>query len=806
MFKIRFRHILTAGLMMLAFTASAMTDDEVISYIRAQSANGKSDQQIGQELMAQGVSAAQVRRIKGKYRKEGSDTEGTIISAQSAALQDNGDGGRVHTAAQESGPVVDVFAPNARDEAAREVYGHDIFNSRNLSFEPSKSLATPQNYRLGPGDEVVIDMWGAAEDHLRETISPEGSIMIAKLGPVHLNGKTIDEANTYIKNLFARKYAGLADSQTDISVTLGNVRSIQIDIMGEVSTPGTYRMSPFSNVFHALYNAGGINNIGSMRNISVLRNGRRIANVDVYDYLFNGKQTGNIRLQEGDVIIVPPYDRIVSISGNVKRPMYYEVKPEETIATLLNYAGGFSGDAYSGMVRLSRQNGEDNDLYNVEKGEFASYRLQDGDVVMVGNVLDRFSNRVELKGAVTRPGLYALGNGTRTLRELINKADGLTDDAYLGRALIYRQGPDLSLEVIPIDLGAIEAGTQPDIELQKNDIIDISSVQSLYEKGDYTIEGYVTRPGSYSYMANTTVEDLILRAGGLREGACTARIEISRRIVSPMTTWESPQLNEIFTVEINGGLGAPNSSARSFILEPYDRVVVRKSPAYHAQRYVSVGGEVLFPGSYTLIKRNERISDLVKRSGGLVDGAYTRGAYLKRNLTDDEIEERRNVIKMAYQNQAGKDSIPLAKMEVATTFSVGIDLPKALAHPGSAADLVLQPGDFLFVPEQQSTVKISGEVMYANTVIYEPGMKLDYYVDQAGGYGDRAKKNKAFIIYMNGQIAKMTSHTVIEPGSHIIVPAKKNSNINVWEKIIPLISGVGSLATLSAALATLIKQ
>ncbi|MDE6005957.1 MAG: SLBB domain-containing protein [Muribaculaceae bacterium] len=791
--------------MAFALTVLAMTDDEVISYIRAQSANGKTEQQIGQELMAQGVSAAQVRRIKSKYRQEGSNTEGTAVVAQSAALQDNGDGGRVHTAEQESGPVVDSFAPDARDEAAREVYGHDIFSSRNLSFEPSSNLATPKNYRLGPGDEVVIDMWGAAEDHLRETISPEGSIMISKLGPVHLNGKTIDEANKYIKNLFARKYAGLTDEQTDIDVTLGNVRSIQIDIMGEVTTPGTYRLSPFSNVFHALYNAGGINNIGSMRNISVLRNGKRIANVDVYDYLFKGKQTGNIRLQEGDVIIVPPYENIVSISGNVKRPMYYEVKPDETVATLLDYAGGFSGDAYSGMVRLSRQNGADNDLYNVDKGEFATYRLQDGDVVMVGNVLDRFSNRVELKGAVTRPGLYALGNGTRTLRDLLNKADGLTDDAYLGRALIYRQGPDLSLEVIPIDLGAIQAGTEPDIELQKNDIVDISSVQSLYEKGDYTIDGYVTRPGTYSYMANTTVEDLILRAGGLREGACTARIEISRRIVSPTATWDSPQLVENYTVEMNGGLGAANSSARSFILEPYDRVVVRKSPAYHEQQYVSVEGEVLFPGSYTLTRRNERLSELVRRSGGLVDGAYAKGAYLQRKLTDDEVEERQNVLKLAYQNQAGQDSIPLTKMEVATTYNVGIDLPKALANPGTAADLVLQPGDYLFVPEQQSTVKVSGEVMYANTVIYEPGMKLDYYVNQSGGFGERAKKNKCFIIYMNGQIAKMTSKTVIEPGSHIIVPAKKKNDINLWEKIIPLISGVGSLATLSAALATLIK-
>ncbi|MDE6028516.1 MAG: SLBB domain-containing protein, partial [Muribaculaceae bacterium] len=504
------------------------------------------------------------------YRKEGSDNTGTAVDAQSAAITDNGRDAAPEVMVQENAGVVDVFAPE-RGEAAREVYGHDIFSSRSLSFEPNRNMATPKNYRLGPGDEVIIDIWGAAEDHIRERISPEGSIMISKLGPVHLNGKTIDEANKYIRSLFARKYAGVVNDQTDISVNLGDIRSIQVDIMGEVATPGSFRLSPFSTVFHALYNAGGINNIGSMRNISVLRNGKRIANVDVYDYLFNGKQTGNIRLQEGDVIIVPPYEQIVSISGNVKRPMYYEIKPGETVSTLLDYAGGFAGDAYSGMVRLSRQNGEDNDLYNIEKDEFTSYRLQDGDVVTVGTVLDRFSNRVELKGAVNRPGLYALGNGTTTLNDLISKADGLTEDAFLGRALIYRQGPDLSLEVIPVDLAAIQGGYAADIVLQKNDVIDISSVQLLEEKGDFTIQGKVDNPGNYAYMANTSVEDLILRAGGLREGASTARIDIARRIVDPNALYESQQIAEIFTVNIAGGLGQKNSEASRFILKPYDR-------------------------------------------------------------------------------------------------------------------------------------------------------------------------------------------------------------------------------------------
>lgn len=802
--NLKIKLIFTAVLVAITLTTWAITDDEVISYIRAQSAAGKSNQEIGKELMAQGVPASQIQRIRARYQREGSETSGTMLEAQSAAIIDNGRDAGVESTFRETGRVVDVFAPDKKT-AAREVYGHDLFNSRGLTFDPNKNMATPRDYRLGPGDEVVIDVWGAAEEHIRQTISPEGSIMISRLGPVHLNGKTIEEANSYIKGLFSRKYAGVASDQTDISVNLGDLRSIQIDIMGEVDTPGTFRMSPFSTVFHALYNAGGINNIGSMRNISVLRNGRRVANVDIYDYLFKGKQTGNIRLQEGDVIIVPPYDQIVNISGNVKRPMYYEIKPGETVASLLEYAGGFAGDAYSGMVRLSRQNGEDNDLYNIEKGEFETYRLQDGDVVTVGNVLDRYSNRVELKGAVSRPGLYALGNKATTVRELITLADGLNDDAYKGRALIYRQGPDLSLEVIPFDLGAVIDGYADDIVLQKNDVIEIASVQQMEEKGDFKISGMVSSPGSYSYMANTSVEDLILRAGGLREGASTVRVEVSRRIDDPTATTESQRLAEIYNIDITNGLDK-NSEASRFILMPYDQVVVRKSPTYSAQSPVWIDGEIVFGGQYTLSKRNERLSDLVARAGGLVDGAYVKGAFLKRQLTDDEMRERENVVRLAMLNQESKDSISSAKLNISNVYNVGIDLPAALANPGCTSDLVLQPGDYLFIPEQQSTVKISGDVMYPNTTVFIEGKKVGYYIDQAGGYGLQAKKNRCYIIYMNGQVARVRRNTVVEPGAHIIVPSKPESRTNVWEKILPTISGFSSLATMAAAVATMFKK
>uniref|UniRef100_UPI002575E31C SLBB domain-containing protein n=1 Tax=Duncaniella freteri TaxID=2530391 RepID=UPI002575E31C len=687
----------------------------------------------------------------------------------------------------------------------KEIYGHKIFNTQALSFEPSENLATPQNYRLGPGDEVIIDIWGTSEDHLREMISPEGSIMIAQIGPVYLNGMTISDANKHIKNAFSRKYAGMSEAETDVQVTLGQVRTIQVDILGEVATPGTFRMSPFSSVFHALYLSGGINDIGSLRNIQVLRNNKKVAGVDIYEYLFNGKTNGNIRLQEGDVIIVPPYEQLVSIDGNVKRPMYYEIKPDETIKTILDYAGGFTGDAYSGMVRLERQSGTENELYNIERGEFCSYRLKDGDMITVGTILDRYANRVELKGAVYRPGMFAIGRDIRTVSDLIRKADGLTDNAYDDRVLLYREGPDMQLQIIALDLKNIMAGISPDVELKRNDIIEISSIDDLTDRGDITIAGQVTNPGTYPYAENMTVEDIILQAGGLLEGASTARVDVSRRIVDPTSVTATQQLSHVYSVSIDGGFAV--GKGEHFVLKPYDRVVVRKSPGYGAQTTVEINGEVLFDGEYVLQRRNERVSELVKRAGGVIEGAYIKGASLSRKLTEAEYIARKETLRLAMaNNQAGQaDSLALSKIEVSDTYNVGIDLQKALNNPGSTYDLVMQPGDVLYVPQEQSTVKITGDVMFPNAVVYEPGKKLSYYIDQAGGYGQQAKKGKAFIVYLNGTVAKAKKNTPIEPGCQIIVPSKPKNSGTDWTKILTLATSFTSVATMAATITNIFK-
>lgn len=795
-------------LLCLALAASALTDRQVIDYIKKQSAAGKSNEEIGKELMAKGVTQEQAQRIKKQLMSEQNEANNAATKDVDAPKRD-----RRHDTASQPAPTDTVteqtfmwFDDEEFKGPGRLIFGQDVFSNPSLTFEPSDNLATPQDYTLGPGDEVIIDIWGASEDHIRETITPEGSIMISQVGPVYLNGLTINDANKHIRNAFARKYAGVGDEQTDIQVTLGQVRSIQVDLLGEVVTPGTFRISPFSSVFHALYRAGGINEIGTLRDIQVLRNGKIVATVDMYDYLFNGNTSGNIRLQEGDVIIVHPYEKLVNIEGNVKRPMYYEIKNNETLSDVLKYAGGFTGDAYSGLVTLSRQGETENEVFNVDRKEFGSWTLEDGDLINVGTILERFANRVEVKGAVFRPGMYAINGDVATVGDLVRKADGVTEDAFSDRVLLYREGPDKKLNVMALDLGDILSGKAPDVALNPNDVLIVSSVFELEEPPTLYIGGHIANPGVYPYAVNTTVEDLIFQAGGLLEGASTARVDISRRVVNPNSTTATNQLAEVFSVSIENGLA--KGHGQDFVLKAFDRVEVRKSPGYGVQKMVKIEGEVLFSGDYVLQKRNERLSEVVARAGGVLDDAYVKGAHLSRKLSDDEIAAREEVLRLAKTNSKGNasDSIALDQIDVASTYNVGIDLELALKNPGSTYDVVLQPGDVLFVPELQSTVKISGDVLFPNAVVYVPGKKLDYYIDQAGGYGQRARKGNAYIVYLNGTVARAKRNTPIEPGSTIIVPSKPANDGTDWTKILTIATSFSSVAAMAATITNIFKK
>lgn len=686
--------------------------------------------------------------------------------------------------------------------SARQIFGHNLFRNTNLSFEPSANLATPISYRLGPGDEVIIDIWGASENTIRQTISPEGDIQVKDLGPVHLNGMTVKEANQYLQREFSKIYSGIGGNEpnSQIRLTLGDTRTIQVNIMGEVSVPGTYSLSAFSTVFHALYRAGGVNKIGSLRGIKLVRNGKTIENLDVYEFIMKGKMNDDIRLQEGDVIIVNPYESLVEIVGKVKRPMYYEMKPTETVANLLEYAGGFTGDSYKKAIRLIRKSGREHQVFNVDEMDYSVFRLDDGDLVTVDAVLDRFENKVEISGAVYRSGLYQLDGEVNTVKQLIKKAEGLRGDAFLNRVLLDREHEDLSHEIIAIDLNGLLNGTVADIPLQKDDHLYIPSVNDLKEEETVSIYGEVLNPGTFLYSDKMTIEDLVVQAGGLREAAATTRVSVTRRIKDPKSTAYSSKLAETFAFDIKDGLVIGDAD---FYLQPFDMVQVRRSPAYKVQRTVSVSGEVLFSGSYALLKKNERLSDLIKRAGGITPDAYIKGGRLIRRMNDEERRRERDALRMA-RNGEGKDSISVAKLAITETYTVGIDMEKALANPGSDYDVVLREGDVIYIPEFVNTVKISGSVMYPNTVAWEKGAKLKYYINMAGGYGNMAKKKKAYIIYLNGTVAraKRSSGKLIQPGCEIVVPSKAEKQHMKFAEILGISS---TTATMAAMVATLVN-
>lgn len=777
-----------------ATAQSSMTDQQVIEYAKAAVEAGKDQTQIAKELAARGVTRAQVERIRASYSQHspggatGSNTETS--------------GSRLRRPTNDSVSLDRISLPDQGITLSRseQVFGRNIFNTRNLTFEPSENLATPPNYRLGPGDEVIIDIWGASQNTIRETISPDGTINITDLGPVNLNGMTVQKAESYLKGELAKIYA---DQSNQIRVTLGNSRTIQINIMGEVLQPGTYALSAFSTVFHALYRAGGVSDIGSLRNVQLVRNGRKVATVDVYDFIMQGRLHDDISLQEGDVIIVPAYDALVQVDGAVKRPMRYEMKNGETLSTLFKYAGGFTGNAYTKQVSVVRQNGQEYEVKTFERPDYSVSKLQDGDVITVDSIMDRFANRLEIRGAVYRPGIYELNGKISTVRELVNQADGLMDDAFTGRAVLYRERPNKTREVKQIDIRSLMAGEIPDVPLQKNDVLYIPSIHDLEDLGDVQIFGEVANPGTYPYADNMTLEDLVIGAGGLNEAASVVRVDVSRRIRDNKGTEPGRETGEMFTFALKDGFVVDGQPG--FTLQPYDQVFVRRSPAYQTQQNVQVNGEVVYTGTYALTQKNERISELLAKAGGPTPYAYVRGAKLTRVANEEEKARMADIVNM-MRKELGEGAIDSLGLKVQNTYTIGINLEEALQNPGTDADIVLREGDVITVPEYVNTVKISGAVMMDNTVTYQEGKSVKYYLSQAGGYSQNAKKSKKFIIYMNGQIAEVKGNgsKQIEPGCEIVVPNKKRRP-NVLNNILGYASTFASLGTMAASIANMVK-
>jgi len=786
--------------------AQSLSDSQVLEYVKTATADGKSQNQIIKELAAKGVTRAQAERIKQRYETLlNSNTSKSAVEKNRKRYQPKDS---INLGEESLGIIADELKILTEEDSieVRKVFGRNIFNNKKLTFAPSQNLATPDNYKIGPGDEIIIDIWGANQNTIRQSISPDGYINIENLGLVYLSGMTIQNAESYLRKELNKIYSGITkDNPTsEIKVTLGQIRTIQINVMGEVVAPGTYALSSLSTVFHALYKAGGVNELGSLRNIHLTRNGNRIATVDVYDFILKGKTASDIRLQEGDVIIVPPYEMLVEVEGNVKRPMFYEMKNDETVNTLIEYAGNFTGNAYTKNVRITRKNGKEYQIHTVDQMDFSIFKLMDGDEMNVGAMLDRFENKLEIKGAVYRPGIYQFSGNLNTVKQLEEKAEGRMGDAFMGRAILHRERLDLTKEVIQVDLKNILNGTKPDIALQRNDVLYIPSIHDLQDIGTISIFGEVARPDDFPFTENTTLEDIIIQAGGLKESASTIRVDVSRRIKDSKGTTASNEIGELYTFSLKDGFVVDGEPG--FILKPYDQIFVRKSPAYQPQINVYVKGEVLFGGSYALTHKNERLSDLIEKAGGVTSYAYVKGARLARKINQEERLRMESILEMAKNTATGSDSIDISNIDLGNVYYVGIDLEKALINPKSDADIVLREGDELIIPEYNNTVRISGAVMYPNTVSYQKGKSLLHYIEQAGGYGNRAKKSKAYIVYMNGQVkkAKKYSNNVIQPGCEIIVPTKEKNPFQL-QNILSIATTSASLATMVASIANIIK-
>ena len=782
--------------------AQSMSDEDVMEYVKTGVKQGKTQKQLYQELLIKGVTKEQLLRIKEKYEQQQSEAK-TIKGNADVDTQ------RVNPERRDDvASAQDDNKQQAAPEGGIQVFGRDIFRNSDLTFEPSMNIATPTDYRLGPGDQVVIEVWGASEANITQKVTPDGYISIPDIGPVAVNGLTVQAASERIRGKLSKIYSGMktanVDLSTNVKVSLGQIRTIQVNIMGEVARPGTYALSSFSTVFHALYKAGGISELGSLRNIKVVRGGRTVATVDVYDYIINGRSHSDIRLQEGDVILASPYDALVLIQGKIKRPMYYEMKSSESVLTLINYAGGFTNDAYSSAVTVERNNNKEKTICTVDDMNYGVFKVKDGDIVSIGAILDRYDNRVEIKGAVYRPGFYAMGKDISTVRDLIPKADGLLDDAFTNRAVLHRENPDKTLEVISVNTKGILNGTEPDILLQKNDILFIPSIYDLEAKGTLEIVGEVFSPGVFPYAANTKLEDLIIMAGGLTEAASTVRVDVTRRLNDAKSTKKTKDISKTFSFSVKDGFVVEGEPG--FILEPYDQVFVRRSPGYSQKINVTINGEVEFEGNYALNVRNERLSDVIKQAGGLTEFAYLEGARLERQLTYEEYLQAKELMAMITSNNKieGNDSIVVP--EVTRTYPVGIDLVEIMKNPHSEIDPVLQDGDVVIIPQYMTTVSISGSVRKPNTVVYNPTMKLKDYISEAGGYAERARKSGTFILYPNGHIKELgrsASAKDIIGGSKIIVPQKAKSQWNIGTTLSTVSTSVSMLAVIASLINTL---
>ena len=814
---------------------STMTDQQLVEFILTEKEKGTSQQEIITKLIQRGVDMQQIQRVKRKYERQiqqsglGSVADEAVNNAENRMRKNNGQerkdasGTSYRVGNNKSGsneiatddpefllmqaelgglmPIDSIALLNQLLEQQKKekskIFGHDLFKNEALSFEPNMNIATPKDYILGPGDAVNIDIYGASQESHSLTISPDGEVTIPGFGPVQLNGLTVAQANSRLRSQLGARY-----SSSQIKLTVGQTRTIMVNVAGEVNAPGTYTLSAFATVFNALYMAGGITDIGTLRNIKVYRNNRLISTVDVYDYIMNGQAKGNVKLTDNDMIIVEAYDCLVSVTGKVKRPMFYEMKKEEPLSALLKYSGGFMGDAYKKSVRVIRKSGALHSVHTINEFDYANFHVDDGDSILVDSVIARYSNMVEVKGAVFYPGMYQIGGNLTTVRGLIEAAEGITEEAFGAHGVMHRMKPNRTLEVLGVDIAGIMEGRVADVPLRNEDVLYVPSRSDAQSMQTLTIHGEVQYPGIYKYADNETIEDFIMQAGGPTEAASLVKVDVARRFINPYATESSDTTSQTFSFQVKDGFVVDGTPG--FTLQPYDEVYVRRSPGYTEQQNVTLEGEVLFAGTYTLSKKSQRLSEIIKQAGGLSKTAYAKGARLIRQRTPEE-RARQEALLQAARRSTGKDSIDVSKIDVSASYPVGIELDQALAKPGSDADIVLREGDRIVVPEYIGTVKINGEVMYPNTTSFMEGKSLKYYINQAGGYSDNAKKRQTYIIYMNGNVAKADRKHKPQPGCEIVVPTKNRSNRLSTAEILTIGTSTASIATMIATLVNILK-
>ncbi len=828
----------------IAEAQSGMTDNQVMDYVIEQNAKGVSRQKIVTQLMQRGVTIDQIRRIQKKYQRQikngalgADDITAGSKDVKTRMREANGEkrveekdrekrnvskfrtkDGRKKTKKNtydeedeeftEMDDAMDFMMPDSlkyydydeeelEKEEGRKIFGHDVFNNKKMTFESSMNIATPQNYRLGPGDEVNIDIWGNSQESVSETISPDGNITVEGVGVVQLGGLTVSQAKTRLRQVIGPRYQG-----SQIELTVGQTRTITVSVTGEVKMPGTYTMSAFATVYNALYMAGGPNKIGTLRSIKVFRGGRQISSVDVYAFLLNGQLTGDVRLQDNDIITVGPYESLVCIEGKVKRPMFYEMKKNESAATLLRYAGGFTGDAFTKSIRINRKAGARYSVFSVGEFDMSDFKVMDEDSVYVDSTVVRYENMVQVIGAVFRPGRYQVGGNINSIKTLVEAAGGLTEEAIGQHGVMHRTKADRSLEVVSVDIAGILDGETPDMPIKNEDVLYIASHEEQEANKTITIHGEVPYPGTYKYAENQSVEDAILQAGGLTNAASLAKVDVARRIIDPEANEASDTLAFTYSFSINKDFTI--NEANDFTLQPYDEIYVRRSPKYNEQQNVSVEGEVQFKGNYTLTNSRQRLSEIIKQAGGLTKRAYPEGAKLLRQMTTEEREQMETMLRTAQRN-SGNDSIDVKKLLTMTTFPVAIELDKALANPGSDDDPFLREGDRIVVPRYTSTVTINGEVLYPNTVRYKAGEKADYYLDLAGGVSSTGKRSQTIIIYMNGMVAKADRKHRPAPGCQIVVPTKSRKRGLGLSEWLAIGTSTASIATMIATIANLVK-